>query len=413
MLRVEGHVVHHDREFEAAIEIDTTTGLIASVTAPTGHSDLDTTGCLIFPGFGDIHIHARDDASKSQTYKEDFATASAAAIHGGVTHVADMPNNPIAPSNDARYTEKQRLTEVSEVHVTLYAAIAPGTQPLMHHVPYKAYMGHSVGNMGFESREELEEVIALYRGRNVSFHCEDPEVLRNSANAPTHEQRRPAVAEITATEFALYLIEKYDLIGKLCHYSTRDGLQKVIAAKQRGLTVTCEVTPHHLYFDETMLTPANHTWLQMNPPLRGPADRIAMIDALRSGQIDYIATDHAPHTIEENIKGISGVPLLDTYGAFTTWLMTKHNFTAQDIARVCAYNPSRFVREFLPPSLGKGFGLIEPGYTGSLTILDPHKPWTVQRSDIKSKCGWSPFEGHTFPGSVRYTVLSGKVHSNT
>ena len=101
MLRIEGRIANYDREFEAAIEIDTTTGLIESIGPVTGSSDIDCTGCIIFPGFGDIHIHAREDASGTQIYKEDFTAVSAAAIHGGVVQVADMPNNPIAPIDDA------------------------------------------------------------------------------------------------------------------------------------------------------------------------------------------------------------------------------------------------------------------------------------------------------------------------
>jgi dihydroorotase len=174
--------------------------------------------------------------------------------------------------------------------------------------------------------------------------------------------------------------------------------------------VTCEVTPHHLFFDATMLTAENRNWLQMNPPLREPEDKAALLKALREGLIDYIATDHAPHTQEENERGISGVPHLDTYGAFATWLMATHGFTPQQIARVCAYNPARFVREFLPAECGQGFGEIAPGYMGSLTILDMHTPWTVRREDVNTKCAWSPFEGVTFPGRVRATVIRGKLH---
>ena len=410
MLRVEGRIANHDREFEGAVEIDTETGLITNVGAVTGKSDLDLRGCIIFPGFGDLHIHAREDVSGSQTYKEDFATVSAAAIHGGVTHVADMPNNPVAPVDDARYEAKERLTAKSAVHVTLYAGIGPETRPLTRHVPYKAFMGPSVGDLFFRSRQQLEAAIANYRGRNVSFHCEDPVVLEASKGAATHEQRRPATAEITATEFALYLIEKYDLAGKLCHYSTGGGLRMIAAAKARGVRVTCEVTPHHLFFDDTMLTEENRLWLQMNPPLRGREDRLALIEALRSGLIDYIATDHAPHTIAEKMEGVSGVPHLDTYAAFATWLVAEHGFSACEIARVCAYNPGMFVREFLPASFGKGYGAIEPGYVGSLTVLDPHSPFAVEREAMKTKCGWSPFEGHTFPGRVRCTILRGKVY---
>jgi dihydroorotase len=254
-------------------------------------------------------------------------------------------------------------------------------------------------------------VSAGYRGQNVSFHCEDPAILRESKGEPTHEQRRPARAEIAATEFALYLIERYELVGKLCHYSTKDGLAKIAAAKARGVRVTAEATPHHLYFDDTMLTDENRLWLQMNPPLRGREDRLALIEALRSGLVDYIATDHAPHTIAEKMEGVSGVPHLDTYGAFATWLMAEHGFTAQDIARVCAYNPGRWVKEFLPESFGKGYGVIAPGYVGSLTILQTDSPITIERGAMKTKCGWSPFEGFTLPGRVLYTVLQGKVHS--
>jgi dihydroorotase len=227
-------------------------------------------------------------------YKEDFATASDAAVQGGVTHVADMPNNPVAPVDDARYTAKEKLTGKSAVHVTLYAGIGPGTTPLTRHVPYKAFMGPSVGDLFFRSQAQLEEVIAGYRGRNVSFHCEDPVILEASKGAATHEARRPAIAEITATEFALYLIEKYELQGKLCHYSTGGGLRKIADAKARGVKVTAEATPHHLFFDESMLTEKNRLALQMNPPLRSREDRLALIEALRVGLVDYVATDHAP-----------------------------------------------------------------------------------------------------------------------
>lgn len=411
MLRIEGSIANHDAVFEGAIEIDPKSGLIVEVGPMRGRSDIDCEGCIIFPGFGDIHVHAREDVSGREMYKEDFASASAAAINGGVTHFADMPNNPVAPIDDASYAAKEKLAANAAVHITLYGGIGPGTRPLARAVPYKAFMGPSVGELFFRSPEQLEETIARYRGCNVSFHCEDPVILDESRGAGTHEQRRPARAEISATRFALELIEKYELRGKLCHFSTGEGLLDVIAAKKRGVRVTCEVTPHHLYFDDSMLNGENRLWLQMNPPLRGPEDRRAMIEALRSGDIDYLATDHAPHSLDEKQKGTSGVPHLDTYGAFTTWLMSEHGFTPQQIARVCAYNPGGFVREYLPKDLGSGFGRIEARYTGSLTILDPKKPYLVTREALQTKCGWSPFEGITFPGRVRHTIVRGRVYT--
>ena len=171
MLRVEGRIVNHDADFEGSVEIDTNTGLIASVGPATGNSDIDTIGCIIFPGFGDLHVHAREDVTGLQNYKEDFATLASAAIHGGVTHVADMPNNIVASVDDAKYAAKEQLTAASPIHITLYGGIGPSTTPLARHVPYKAFMGPSVGDLFFASQEQLEEAIASYRGQNVSFHC--------------------------------------------------------------------------------------------------------------------------------------------------------------------------------------------------------------------------------------------------
>lgn len=410
MLRVEGRIANHDGVFDGAVEIHPATGLIAFVGEAQGRSDLDTRGCLIFPGFGDVHVHAREDASGEQIYKEDFASASAAAIHGGVTHFADMPNNPSAPVDDASYAAKQALTLTAPVHVTLYGGIGPGTRPLHRPVPYKAFMGPSVGELYFRSAEELEGAIAHYSGRNISFHCEDPLLMEAHRSAATHEERRPAMAEVSAVELALRLIETYELTGKLCHFSTREGLDKVLAARARGVRVRLEVTPHHLYFDTEMLDNSNRLALQMNPPLRGKQDRQRMIEALRSGEIDYLATDHAPHTLAEKQAGTSGVPHLDTYGAFAAWLIAEQGFQPEDIARVCAWNPGEFVRPFLPAGMGLGFGKVASGYVGSLTLLDLGTPYEVTRETLKTKCGWSPFEGVTLPGSVRYTVVKGKVY---
>ncbi len=357
---------------------------------------------------GDIHIHARDDVSEQQIYKEDFRTAAAAAVHGGVVHVADMPNNPAAPIDDESYRGKQRhlASRNVPIQITLYAGIGPGTRPLSFPVPYKAYMGHSVGDLFFTSLQQIDETLAHYRGCNVSFHCEDPELLDAHANASTHEQRRPPECEVSATRFALAMIEKHNLRGKLCHYSVGEGLPLIRAARERGLSVTCEVTPHHLYFDETDITPANRGWMQMNPPLRSVSDRKAMLEALREGTLDYLATDHAPHTREENEQGISGQPHLDTFAPFATWLILAQNFTPERVAAVCSENPGRFVNPYTAP---KKFGRIEPGYVASFTVLNLVQPTTVRREDLKTKCGWSPFEGVTFPGSVEALWIDGRL----
>ncbi len=362
--------------------------------------------CLVFAGMGDVHVHARQDATGRDDYKETFATASAAALHGGVVHVADMPNNPAAPVDDATYAAKERLVAAQNLPVafTLYAGVGPGTRPLERVVPYKAYMGPSVGDLYFRSLEQLDETLASYRGRAVSFHCEDPVLLERHQSAPTHEARRPPECELSATRFALAMIEKYGLTGKLCHYSVGEGLPLIRDAKARGLPVTAEVTPHHVFFDTTMLTETNRPWMRMNPPLRASADRAAVLEALRDGTADYLATDHAPHTVAEKGRGMSGQPHLDTYGPFVTWLLAEQGFTPERVAAVCSANPGAFVGPFR----GEKFGRLLPGYVGSLTVLDLRRPTTVRREDLRTRCGWSPFEGVTFPGAVAAVFVRGR-----
>jgi dihydroorotase len=383
-------------------------GFIAAVGTDLGSADhIFGDDCLIFPGMGDIHIHAREDVTGHDNYKETFATAAAAALHGGVVHVADMPNNPAAPVDDASYAAKEQLLARARLDVvfTLYAGIGPGTRPLSRAVPYKVYMGPSVGDLYFRSLEDLDNTLAYYRGAHVSFHCEDPVLLEQHKGAPTHEQRRPRECEVIATRFALAMIEKYDLRGKLCHYSVAEGLPLIRTARAHDIPVTAEVTPHHVFFDTAQLTAANRPWMQMNPPLRSPADRAAMLEALRDGTADYLATDHAPHTIAEKQRGISGQPHLDTYGAFVTWLLLEQGFPPERIASICAANPGAFVNLYRTEK----FGRLLPGYVGSLTVLNLKRPVTVRQEQLRTRCGWSPFEGVTFPGSVEAVFVRGRM----
>jgi len=332
-------------------------------------------------------------------------------------HAGDMPNTELPATTDERYEEKEKLAQEADIHITVYSGIGPKTSPLKKDSPDKMYLGANsdpdkpspyVKELDFYSKEEVEAAMPRYKRRKVSIHLEDSFVLAQSKDALTHEERRPPEAEITATEWVIPLIKKNNIKAKLCHFSTKAGLEKVIEARKDGADITVEVTPHHLYFDTSMITDENRKWLQMNPPLRSPEDRLYLIEALRNGDIDYLASDHAPHTREEKMNGMSGVPHLDTFGGFTTWLMAEHNFTPQDIARVCAYNPGQFVKPFLPESLGKGFGKIEEGYVGSFTVINPHDPVTITKDHLKTKCGWSPFEGHEFPGKVVDTWIKGK-----
>ena len=182
------------------------------------------------------------------------------------------------------------------------------------------------------------------------------------------------------------------------------------------VNVVAEVSPHHLYFfaqggsayggDGSIIDESRTKMMQINPPLRDSEDRNHLIQALKDGTIDFVATDHAPHTEEEKSKGTSGTPQLDTYGPFAAWLIREHDFTPEMIAKVCSYNPGNFINQFT----GGKYGQIAPGYTGSLTVLDLNKPVTITKDKLKTKCGWSTYEGITFPGSVMMTVVRGKVY---
>lgn len=404
MISIEGNIVNKEGEMRSRVEIDEVSGLITKVAEPTGTADHVFKDELIFPGFIDLHVHAREDASHSQDYKEDFKSAGEAAINGGVVAFADMPNNPIPPIDDKSYKIKNDLTKSSGVPILLYGAISSDSKPLSQKVPYKVFMGQSIGNLFFTSRESLETALKNYQGQNISFHCEDPKILEEKKDAPTHEEKRPSEAEISAVDTALELIEKYNLTAKICHCSTIEGINKIIEAKKRGVKVTVEITPHHLFFSNK-----SEKIFQVNPPIRHTEEnRLGLVKALKKGDIDYLATDHAPHTKEEKAKGTSGLTHLDTYGPFTTWLMKEHEFKVQDIARICSYNPGNFFNKFTQDKYGE----IKEGYVGSLTVIDTNKEIKITEEKLKTKPKQSPFLGVTFPGSVVMTIVKGKIYKH-
>jgi len=402
------------------VRFDEATGLIVDVgdrLAPRADWSFDD-DCLAFAGFGDVHIHAREDVSGQHCYKEDFHSASQAALNGGVTHVADMPNNPVPPIDDASYQGKLALAAQAPINFLLYAGIGPGTSALSFAVPYKAYMGPSVGELFFRNDDELDRALARYQGQWVSFHCEDPVELEAHKHEAQHHLRRPVRAELLATATALRLIEKYRLRGKLCHYSAGDGLEAIRQARHRGVDVRIEVTPQHLYFSQEELADHERVRFQMNPPIRGRRDNELLLAALLQGEIDFLATDHAPHTAEEKEKGTSGLTGLDSYGAFVTWLLVEKKVPATLVARVAAENPGAFLNQFLPTlkglrpeyqRLGLGAGFLRPGFAAQFTVLRLNAPTTLTREMLGTKVGHNPFVGVRFPGKVEKVFLAGKV----
>lgn len=458
----EGKIVSCDKVFRGQIEISTSSGLITKVTnldeeEKVVESDkIFDDNCLIFPGMGDVHIHAREDDTTKQNYKEEYTTAANSALNGGVVHVSAMPNtpNPVISKEQLNW-HKNRVEEINHpVKIFNYVGIGPGTKPVDLDVPYKAYTGPSVGPLFFKSEAELRETIQFYKGKKVSFHVEDFDVLVANENQPTHTLRRPIECVEVALEYVLKIIEEFELQAKLCHWSTGKKSFEMIKEhrermKEKGLAyTTIEVSPLHLVFDSDKLEENPELWpyVQMNPAIQSREHRMELIEGLRTGFIDYIATDHAPHTLDEKFRnfssiakegetneeaykrllienpvecksiccqnGMSGDPWLDTYSYVALYLMSEHNFKPEDIARVTGKNPGNFVNQFLKDKSNNGFGEIKENFLGCLTVLNVKKDTILKRENLQTKVKWSPLEERKFEGDVEAVIINGVDQTN-
>ncbi len=458
-ITVEGLIASHDKKpYRGVITIDAKTGLIAGISKPSKKMQADHVfgdDCLIFAGMGDVHIHAREDETGKQVYKEEYKTAADAALHGGVVHVCAMPNtpNPVVGKEEFAW-HRNRVRELAHpVAILNYLGIDTKTKPLGKpgEYFYKLYFGKSVGDLTVTYGSELDTILAKYTGQNVSFHVEYEPIVQASAGGKTHSERRPVAAVNEGLRILLPLIEKHKIKAKLCHWSTGgESFEMIAEYRKRGCRIVLEVSPLHLLFDTSMTDADPELWtkIQMNPAVQAPEHRAALIKGLKSGFIQFLATDHAPHTEEEKFSAFakykeefpgksnkeiaialrakdrarflvmccennhSGAPWLDTYALVCTWLMREHGFSAQDIARVSVYHPGQFVnphlkRQFKNRKFGKGFGEIKKGFMGSLTVLNTKKKTLVNRDGIRSKCGWSALEGRSLPGAIEAVFIGG------
>ena len=200
------------------------------------------------------------------------------------------------------------------------------------------------------------------------------------------------------------MIEKYGLTGKLCHYSVGEGLAADPRRQGAGPARHGRGDAAPRLFRHAMLTHANRPWMQMNPPLRGPGRPRGHARGAARRHRRLPRHRPRPAHLAEKDTGVSGQPHLDTYGPFVTWLLVEQGFTPERIAAICSANPGAFVN----PYQSEKFGRLLPGYVGSLTVLDLQRPTTIRREDLRTHCGWSPFEGVTFPGSVAAVFVRGR-----
>jgi dihydroorotase (multifunctional complex type) len=363
-------------------------GLIRAVgTGLSGDERLDATGMLVLPGLIDPHVHLREPGD---TYKEDFSTGSRAAVAGGFTTVIDMPNNSIPTISRERLEEKRRLAAGKAICDVLFHF--GGTDDNFEEVrksdarSLKLYLGQTTGMLVLRKPDSLKRHF-------LGFPKDRPIVLHVSDHSEDEEEN---LSRTFATlENAVSLAAGQGRRIHLAHASTGKEIQ--IAKRYSGCTV--EVAPHHLFLstaDRERLGPMAKVY----PPLRSEQKRIGLWSALE--RADCIATDHAPHTVEDKEKGAAGFPGLETSLALMFEGCARGLLDKIWVAQRMSCN--------VADAFGiSGKGRLLEGYAGDVTVVDPKKEWKVDSSELQTKCKWSPFDGMTLHGKVRSVVKGGRV----
>jgi dihydroorotase len=368
------------------------------LSAPPGARVVDASGLLLFPGLIDPHVHLREPGGE---HKEDFSTGTRAALAGGFTTVLAMPNTTPPITDRETLTQALALGESKAMcdfglFIGATADNAEEATTLDGAVGLKLYMGSSTGSLLVADLAGQLAHFERYPGV-VAIHAEDEAAVGYFA---ARGQRRPPLCAALAVARALTLAERFGRRLHVCHVSTAHELALIRDAKARGVNVTCEVTPHHLFLtskDEVRLGPLG----RMNPPLRSPADTEALWANLDI--VDCLATDHAPHTLAEKRSPTppAGVPGLETALPLLLTAAREKGLPLHEVARLMAEGPARIF------GLARK-GRIAPGNDADLTLVDPDAAWTIGEQPLLTKCGWSPFEGRKVRGRVERVFLRGQ-----
>jgi len=362
---------------------------------------------LVLPAPVDVHAHLRD---LELSHKGDFASETQAAAVGGISFVVDIPNSrPPTLTASAFDAKKQRMPGRIAVDLGLNLGVQGNDEELekvKDNIAYgEIFVGPSTEGtlVGYGELEAALKIIAR-TGKVVCIHAEDPALFRDqSAGKYDHGSARPAEAEEEAVSRVLRLNEGIGARLHFCHVSTRRSLRDIAAYKSRKMSVTCEVTPHHLILSsqtyEDLGTPA-----KMNPPLREPGDVEGVLEGVRSGVVDVIASDHAPHALEEKSLGEpdapAGVPGFETLVPAVLTHFERSGLSPSTFVRLTSLAPAYV---FNVP--GKGFGI---GRDADLVVVD-RKRSKVDPDSFLSKAKYSPFAGMSLRFWPRMTILRGIV----
>lgn len=345
---------------------------------------------LLLPAFTDLHVHFRDPGF---TYKEDLFTGSKAAVRGGYTAVNLMPNTqPVCSSLELAKEVERRVDEIGYIFAnqTLSMTKELKGKDFEHLRALKRgeVLFVSDDGKGVDDDRVMEEIFKICKEKDIMImaHEEDSRF--------SHVDMREAENRMTFRD--LKLCEKLDGRIHFCHVSTKEAITAIVEAKQKGLTVTCEVTPHHI-----TATGKDAGHYRVNPPLREQEDVMALIEAIRGGFVDAIATDHAPHSEEDKRNGAPGMVGLEiAFPLSYTSLVKTGMITLQQLVKLMSANPSAMMR------LNKG--KIAVGMDADLVIVDLSRPYTIDASRFASKGRNTPFHGKEVYGRVVETFKSGK-----
>ncbi|MDD6995921.1 MAG: dihydroorotase [Candidatus Borkfalkiaceae bacterium] len=362
---------------------------------------------IVFPGFCDVHVHFREPGF---SYKETIATGSAAAARGGYTAVCTMPNlSPVPDSLAALEEQLSLIRRDAKINVFPYGAITKGEkgETLSDMAALSPYVcAFSDDGRGVQSEEIMRAAMREARRLNkpIAAHCEDNSLLsggyiHDGAYAKAHNHKGiSSASEYRQIERDLALAKETGVKYHACHISTKESVELIRKAKREGVDVTCETAPHYLVLTQDDLQEDGR--FKMNPPLRNKEDRQALIDGLNDGTVDMIATDHAPHSIEEKSKGLSGsafgISGLETaFAALYTKLVKTGAVPLEKLLKALCDTPRK--RFSLPQS------------KEDFTVFQVKTPYKINTEEFLSKGKSTPFCGEEVYGRCVLTVCGGKI----
>ncbi|MEA5616442.1 dihydroorotase [Cronbergia sp. UHCC 0137] len=396
-------------------DVLTDAGKIVEVASNIAHDtaiqEIDAQGLTLLPGVIDPQVHFREPGLE---HKEDLFTASCACAKGGVTSFLEMPNTrPLTINQSALNDKLERASHKSLVNYGFFIGATPENLPdllLAEPTPgIKIFMGSMHGQL-LVGEETLLEQIFAQGSRLIAVHAEDQQRINQRRlefagieDPAIHSEIQDPQAALLATQLALKLSKKYQRRLHILHLST--ALEADLLRKEKPSWVTAEVTPQHLLLNTSAYQQVG-SLAQMNPPLRSLHDNEVLWQALRDGVIDFIATDHAPHTLAEKAQPYpntpSGMPGVETSLPLMLTAAMEGKCT---VAQVVHWMSKAVAVAYGIPNKGE----ITPGYDADLVLVDLNTYRPVLREELLTKCGWSPFEGWNLTGWPVTTIVGGEV----